>query len=309
MSNAKAKAVLTGIAVLLVIGLLAGALAYNQVPEGNQGVTKTWGAVTGETLEPGAHWKVPVMQSIQEVEIRPRTYTMTNTVGEGNQDEADAITVKTINGSSVDVDLTVRYRIDAEDADEFVRDWNNEGQMEQRLIRPTVRSELRDEASDIQTSDIYTREGREALSRTARAALEEEFADEPIILEAVQVRNVDLPDQIDQVLDEKEEAKQRVQVEQERVKQEEQRAEQRRIEAEAEADVIETRGRALERNPVVLQARYIEALEDGSVFVVPEGEGAPIIFDPEDGQVTGPGGNTSTVTAPDLTDTRVEGSS
>lgn len=280
-ADPKAKALAVGIGVLLVLGLIGGALAYRQVPEGHEGVTKEWGAVTGQTLDSGAHWKIPVMQSVQNVETRPRTYTMSNTAGEGDRNDADAITVKTVNGSSVNVDVTVRYRINKSEADDFVAEWNNEEQMEQRLIRPTVRSDLRDEASDIQTSDVYTREGRERLAETARESLAEQFSGQPIVLEAVQVRNIDLPDSIDQRLDEKEQAKQQVQIEQERVKQEEQRAEQEIIQAEADAEAVNIRAEAYEENPVMLQVDYIEAMDDGSIFVVPEGSETPIIMDPE----------------------------
>jgi regulator of protease activity HflC (stomatin/prohibitin superfamily) len=197
---------------------------------------------------------------------------MSQTEGEGQRSQADAIAVKTVNGTTVQVDVTVRYRINASQADTFVEDWNNEDQMESRLIRPTIRSDLRDEASDIQTSDIYTREGREALTETAQESLNEEFSDEPIVLEEVQVRNIDLPDSIDQTLDEKEQAKQQVEVERERIEQEEARAEQRRVEAQGEADVIDIRGNALENNTVVLQARMIEAYDEGTMFVTDGGQ-------------------------------------
>lgn len=154
--------------------------------------------------------------------------------------------------------------------------------MESRLIRPTVRSDLRDEASDLQTSTIYTREGREALAATARESLANEFAGQPITLERVQVRNIDLPDGIDAALDEKEVAKQRVQVEREKVNQEEARAEQKRVQAEADADVIRIQGEALENNPVVLKQRYIDALADGeSVYVVPQGGDTPVMLQPD----------------------------
>lgn len=282
----KASAYGTVILIIVVFALFIGFLSYKQVPEGHEGVTKNWGAVTGETLDSGAHWKIPIQQGVQDVEVRPRTYTMSASQGEGEQSRADAVTVKTVNGSSVDVDLTVRYRIDNERADIFVEEWNQEEQMEQRLIRPTIRSVLRDEASSLQTTgdgSIYTQEGRQALEVTAQRALEDEFDGQPILLEAVQIRNIDLPDQIDETLDEKEQAKQEVQVEMERVRQEEQRAEQARVEAQGEADVIQTQGEALRDNPIVLEARYIEALGDGSVFVIgsggENGEGTPIIID------------------------------
>lgn len=264
------KAGAVGIALLLVFSLVGVAFAYEQVPEGHEGVEKDWGAVNGDTLDSGANWVIPVMQSVQNVEIRPRTYTMSQTQGEGAKSEADAIAVKTVNGTTVKVDVTVRYRIDEDRADQFVSDWNDENQMEQRLIRPTIRSDLRDEASSVQTSDIYTRDGRVALTETAQASLEEEFEGEPIVLEEVQVRNIDLPDSIDARLDEKEEAKQQVEVEQEKVKQETAKKEQRIVEAEADAEAIRIQGEALENNEVVLEERYIQALKEGETIYVGE---------------------------------------
>jgi len=278
------------------IGLV---FAYHQVPEGHVGVETEWGAVTGNVDDPGAEWKVPFMQGIQDVETRPRTYTMSQTTGEGDKSRADAISVKTVNGTTVKVDVTIRYRINDSEADEFVEDWNNERQMEKRLIRPTIRSELRDEASDIQTtggSGIYTRQGREALATTARTALESEFADEPIVLEQVQIRNIDLPDQIDATLDEKEQAKQQVEVEQERIRQEEARAEQARVEAQGEADVIATRGEALSENRIVLKARQIEAYDSGTVFVTEGGQ--EIILDGSGAAEGNTDGNETNSTVP-----------
>jgi regulator of protease activity HflC (stomatin/prohibitin superfamily) len=280
------KVAAVGIALLLVFGLIGGALAYRQVPEGHEGVTKSWGAVTGQTLEPGAHWKVPVMESVQDVEVRPRTYTMSNTKNEGEKSRADAIRVKTINGTSVDVDITIRYRVREDDADTFVSEWNNETQMEVRLIRPTIRTQLRDEASRLQTTgdgSIYTQEGRQALETTAEAALKEQFDGEPITLEAVQIRNINLPNSIDTTLEEKEQAKQRVEVERERVKQEEAKkqqqivqaeadAEQARIAAQADADATRIRGEALEEYEVVLIQQQIDAYrEAGAIYVGADG--------------------------------------
>lgn len=171
--------------------------------------------------------------------------------------------------------MIVAECVEQSKADAFVEEWNNEQQMEERLIRPTIRSQLRDEASSLQTTGdraIYTQEGREALSTTARDALRVEFDDQPIVLEAVQIRNIDLPAQIDAQLDQKEQAKQRVQIEQERVRQEQARAEQRRVEARGEADVISTRGQALRDNPIVLDARQIEAYDEGTLFVTDGGQ-------------------------------------
>lgn len=268
---------------IVILALIGGAMAYHQVPEGHAGVETQWGAVTGNIDEPGAMFKVPIAQGVQNVETRPRTYTMAQEVDEGKKEDADAVGVKTVNGSTVQVDITVRYRIKHDEADQFVKEWNNEQQMESRLIRPTVRTQLRDEASSLQTTgpgSIYTTEGRNALEETVIEALRSEFRDQPIVLEAVQIRNIDLPDEIDRTLDEKEQAKQQVEVEKQKVKQEEQKAEQKRVQADADAEVIRIKGEALRDNEVVLQDRYIEALkEGGAIYVVPEDGSAPFLIE------------------------------
>jgi regulator of protease activity HflC (stomatin/prohibitin superfamily) len=176
----------------------------------------------------------------------------------------------------VNVDVTIRYRINPSEADTFVEDWNQEQQMEERLIRPTIRTVLRDEASSLQTTGtdaIYTQVGRASLEEAALGALRDEFEDEPITLEAVQIRNIDLPEQIDQTLDQKEQAKQQVEVEREKINQEEARAEQKIVQAEADAEAIEIRGEALRENEVVLEQRYIEALREGETIYVPTESG------------------------------------
>lgn len=298
MSSPKVKAIAVGIGLLVVFSLVGAVSAYQQVPEGHEGVTTEWGAVTGQTLDSGAHWVVPIAQDVQAVETRPRTYTMSKTQGEGEKTRSDAIRVKTINGSTVQVDVTVRYRIKPEKSDQFVSEWNNERQMEQRLIRPTIRTVLRDEASSLQTTGtdaIYTQKGRQALQTTARDALKEEFKDQPIVLEAVQIRNIDLPNSIDNTLDKKEQAKQQVEVEQQRVKQAEAQKERRIVQAEAEAaevriaakadaNATRIRGEALDEHPIVLQQQYIEALENGNTIYVPtEGGGAITLTKEADG--------------------------
>ncbi|AGM11526.1 lipoprotein [Halogranum tailed virus 1] len=280
--SAKLKAIGVGMALLVFFSMIGGVLAYEQIPEGHVGVEKDWGAVNGDTLQSGANWIVPVMQSSQSVETRARTYTMSATQGEGEKARGDAIDVKTADGNSVKVDITVRYRIEGDKADQFVSDWNNEEQMERRLIRPTIRTVLRDEASGLSTTGdgaIYTQDGRAALEDTARAALEKDFEGEPIVLEAVQIRNIELPSSIDQTLNEKEQAKQQVEVEKQKVQQAEQEkqrriveaeaeAEEVRIAAEADADATRIRGEALAEYPIVLDQQYIDALKEGNTIYV-----------------------------------------
>lgn len=283
------KLAAVSVAALVVVATLLG--GYHQVPEGHVGVQKSFGAVTGAELTPGAHLIVPVKDSVQDIEIRPRTYTMANTQGEGNNARrADAVTVQTVNGTTVDIDITVRYRVQQDDPSTFVTEWRTVGQAEERLIRPSVRSQLRTEAAGIQTSEIYTQEGRERLAAAAQEKLESAFEGEALVLEEVQVRDVDLPDSYDQALNEKEIAKQRVQKKEFEIEQAKREKRRQEIRAEADARVIEIRGAALQRNPIVLRQQYIESIDaSDKIVLATDGDGTPIIL--QTGR--GAGGNAS----------------
>jgi regulator of protease activity HflC (stomatin/prohibitin superfamily) len=280
-----------GLGLLVVLGLLLG--GYHQVPEGHVGVQKSFGAVTGDELAPGAHLIVPVKDSVQDVEIRPRTYTMANTRGEGDRaGRADAVTVQTVNGTTVEIDITVRYRVEQSNPSRFVTEWRTVEQAEQRLIRPSIRSRLRDEAAGIQTSEIYTSDGRERLGTAAQEKLESAFESEALVLEEVQVRDVDLPSSYDEALNEKEIAKQRVQKKEFEIQQARKDKEQQEIRAEADARVIEIRGRALRDNPIVLKQQYVKSIDaSDKVILATDRDGTPIILQTDGGG----SGNTSQV--------------
>jgi regulator of protease activity HflC (stomatin/prohibitin superfamily) len=267
--------VAVALVALVVLAAIGGLLFYEQVPEGHMGVERELGAVTGNVHEPGPHWVMPWV-TIQNVETRPRTYTMADTRGEGDEaNRRDAVVVQSVNGTTHRIDVTVRYRIDAGASDEFVSEWNNEEQVEQRLMRPSVRSRLRDEAASIKTSEIYTSRGRELLAGAARDSLDAEAEDEPITIEAVQIREVTLPQDYQAELTEKENARVRIETKQNEVAVEREEARRKRIEAEADADVIRIRGEALRENPIFLEERRIEALEKGNTIYVPRGTGSP----------------------------------
>lgn len=266
MASALAKAGAVGVGLLIVFGLPGAVLAYHQVPEGHIGVEKSWGEVTGQTHEPGANWRTPIAESIQNVEVRPRTYN-------------DTVDVTTLNGTTFNVEYVVRYRVSSNRAAEFVRQWKTVEQAERRLIDPTVSDRLRREGAGIESSEVYTKSGRDRLTKAARKILETEFDGEAMVLESVQITNVGIPSQYQDALNSKEIAKQQVQKEQYNVKAEKQRARQEIVQAQADANATRIRANAIENNTIILKERYIDALSEGSVFVVPEGADTPIIMD------------------------------
>ena len=258
------------VAVLLVVSLAGGAMAFETVGEGSVKVLKDQGAVTGDILEPGWHFIVPLVQSTKAVETRPQSYTMSSASGEGNQaNRDDSVRVLTSDGLAVDVDTTIRYRITPADAPVFHGEYRDMDTAETRIIRPTIRSELRTEGGNIDVTEIYTGEGQTRLKLAVESALRDELQGSGISLETVQIRNVHLPSAYSQSIEQKKVREQAIEEAEYEIQVAQKNKERDIIAAEAEAEEIRIAGEALADNPEVIQLRYIDALKqnDNTIYV------------------------------------------
>lgn len=267
---------IVGVAILVVLAGVGGLLAYEQVPTGSVGVEKKWGATTGDSYEPGPHFVTPIAENVVELSVRPQSYTMSATEGEGDRQGNDAVEVLTQNGVEVKVDITVRYRLNKDNAVKFYSQWRSLKQSEERLIRPTVRAQLRTRGGAIPTSEVYTASGQEKLRASVTSVLEEEFSDEALVLEEVQIRRIHLPDNYQQAVNEKEIRKQDVQKKQYAIEESRKEAERRRIEAQGQADANRILAESLTDS--VLTSKKIEAIRnsEGDVIYVPTNDGGLI---------------------------------
>lgn len=271
---------------IAIVGLIVAFMSISTVPAGHVGVEKGWaGDTTGNELEPGTHFVNP-LHSVQNVECRPRTYTMAHQTKEGEVKRNDAIVVQSVNGTTHNVDVTIRYHVDCSEGGPtaFVDRWKDVEKLEKDLIRPDARSDIRDEGSDIPSLVIYKKKGRERLADTAEGTVHGNFEDEPVGLDAVKIRDVTIPDDMASHLEDKEEAKIAIETKQNEVEVERKEAQRKEIEAKADAEVIRIKGEALKDNEIVLQQEYIDALRNGeTIYVVPNDGGTPIMLQADKG--------------------------
>jgi regulator of protease activity HflC (stomatin/prohibitin superfamily) len=264
------RAVVVGLlALLLLAAPVVGLLAWEPVDEGNVKVVKKWGATTGTVFEPGAHFVNPVSQSTSSLSVRPQSYTMSAQQGEGQRTGDDAIRVLTEDGLRTDIDVTVRYRVDASKAVDFYRKYRTLDTAEERLIRPSIRSVLRTEAGRLPVTEIYTGEGQTKLKLAAEKELSDEFSNDGLILEAVQIRNVELPAEYAKAVEQKEITEQRRQQKQSELEVEKLEAERKKIEAQGEADANRIVSESLTNE--VLAQQYIQKLDETDTVYIPVG--------------------------------------
>ncbi|WP_255192893.1 prohibitin family protein [Natronobeatus ordinarius] len=279
----KAERQLQILAVIGLVMVLLGGIGYlamvASVDEGERGVMKAQGAVTGDILDPGWHFPlIPFYHSVEYIEIRPQTYTMSGDIHDGDVDEEDAVDFRSADQQHVGADITVRYAVVEDEVHEFHREWNTINQYEQRLLRPETIDTVAREASALNATEANSRDGRERLGDIIAEELRSE-SPSYVEIESVQVRDIHFDPSFESALEEVEIAQQEADAERTRAEGD---ADAERIRAEGEADALREVQEALTEENLALE--QIRAYDEGTVYVI-DGE-TPVILDPEDVEAT-----------------------
>ena len=192
-----------GLASLACFGL-AGALGFARcvvvIPPGSVGVAVLFGRVVEKPLPDGLHLLAP-WYSVEVMNARTRSYTMSRLHSEGERTGDDSITVLSANGMEMKLDVTVTYRLLGEAAPWVYRNLGEN--YEERLIRPGIGTAIREAVSRFSDDEVYGAK-REQLAETMLAKLDQslqktirgDYTDSPARVFSVSnvlVRTIQLP--------------------------------------------------------------------------------------------------------------------
>lgn len=247
-------------AILLVI-LLANSIII--VEAGFTGVYSLFGKVKEEEIKSGLHLVNPFAKIIP-MTIRTEEYTMSVISGEGKKKGADAIVALTKEGLSVELDITVFYHLNQEDAAYI---YEKVGlNYEEKIIRPEIRSSIRAIIAQYEAKDIYSEKRKEASQRIADSLIKK-LSPRGIATEDVLLRNVKLPSGLAQAIQEKLQAEQEAEKYDFILDKEKKEADRKRIAAEGQKDAQRIINESLTTN--YLYYLYINELKDreGTIYV------------------------------------------
>ena len=283
---------------------------FTIINSGEVGIKINTGKFEEKPLHAGLHFFIPVLQKIIPVNTRIRLITYSNVstgaLGdsyrgfEGGLRRNPAITVLDKRGLTVNIDIAVQYRLKAESAPATIEKWGSS--WEEKIINSKVREVVRDVVGQ------YTAEQLPEMRNQIAAAIQLKVTDsvdklegQPVVLESVELRTINLPTKIKDQIERVQIAKQDVTIaeqEKEKAKQQAQRAaevakgeaERNRIEAQGEADKIrieaEEQAKAnelisrsltaelLQLEQIKVQGKFNEALrvnKDAQIFLTPGG--------------------------------------
>ena len=220
---------IAGIAIIF-IGFFTSSI--KQIDAGQIGVQSLFGKVQDEILSSGLNVVNPLME-IKSIDVRTQNYTMSGVHNEGDVAGDDAIRVLTADGLEVVIDLTVLYRVQANQAPKIVREIGYD--FKNVVVRPITRTKIRDNAVYYTAVDLYSLKRDEFQTRIFKT-IEENLKARGLVLEQLLVRNISLPTSVKGSIEEKIKAEQEAQKMQYVLQKEKQEAERKRVEAQGIAD-------------------------------------------------------------------------
>ena len=252
------------IGALIILGLVLS-LTVTVVPAGHVGVMDFFGKVNDRELASGIQFKIPFSKVVL-FSTQTQDYTMTGKIGEGQVIGDDAITALTKEGLNLSLDITVLYHLDRGNAAVIYREIGTEKKYQDKIIRPAIRSTIREVAALSNAEALYSVKRTEATQKIADL-LKEKLGPRGIVTEDVLLRNVTLPAKLSDAIEEKLKAEQESQRFDFVLEKEKKEADRKRIAAEGQRDSQTIINESLTDR--YLQYLYIQELKDrqGTIYV------------------------------------------
>lgn len=165
--------------VTVVVVFIARGVFLTRVPPGSVGVRySNAGGLLEEDLGPGWHWEVP---GLQRISLLPTRFLFLNYT------EGEALSIRTKDNNTVNVDISVPYRIAPGSAWKVMDEGNHQQDSSgryrlERFANDTAISVLRETLAQLQSQDFYNTDRRLEVAEETLVLLNKELA--PLHLEA-----------------------------------------------------------------------------------------------------------------------------
>ncbi len=258
--------------MLIILIILLLALSFVRiVPPGYVAVQVSFGSVLNATLENGIHFVMPYVNFVI-LDVRWTEYTMSGISREGRYSGDDAIKVLTQEGLEIALDMTAIYRLDAKKAQRVYQEIGPN--YEQKIVRPILRTAIRDVGARYSVKDIYS-DKRTEISDQIIDVINEPLKEKGIEIDKILLRNVNLPEKIKEAIENKQAAEQKIQEMQNQIMISEKEADRKRAEARGIADANRIIGLGLTR-------RYLEWYRIDMMKKLVDSPNNTVIFLPTD---------------------------
>jgi prohibitin 1 len=256
----------------IVVVILLLILLYSSttsIPTGNVGVLTLFGRVTGDVLGEGIHLINP-LKSVQKLSVQ-------------TQSVKESANVPSNEGLILALDTSLLFRLDRNKAAQVYQTVGDN--YAEKIVEPTLRAAIRASTSSHTANALYTN-ARELVQQQIQDELTAQLSVRGVIVEAVLLRDVQLPAMLKGSIEAKQQAEQDALRMSFILQKEKQEAERKRIEAQGIADFQKIVAQGI--SPQLLEWKGIEATEklalSNNTKVVVIGNpknGLPLVLEPK----------------------------
>ena len=254
------------VAILLLILLFS---STTSIPTGNVGVLTLFGRVTGDVLGEGIHLINP-LKSVQKLSVQ-------------TQSVKESANVPSNEGLILALDTSLLFRLDRNKAAQVYQTVGDN--YAEKIVEPTLRAAIRASTSSHTANALYTN-ARELVQQQIQDELTAQLSARGVIVEAVLLRDVQLPAMLKGSIEAKQQAEQDALRMSFILQKEKQEAERKRIEAQGIAGFQKIVAQGI--SPQLLEWKGIEATEklalSNNTKVVVIGNpknGLPLVLEPK----------------------------
>lgn len=203
---------------VLIIAVAILWMVFYTIDEGNVGIVKRFGEATSQ-VNPGLHFKVPLADSVEELEIRTRK-------------NAESLKASTFEQMPVQAEVSVNWTVIRSEAFELYKNYGGLDQFENRILDPRLRSAAKDALARFKAEEIVQNRGKviQRIEETLLATM----AEFPVKLDSAQIENLILPAKYLQSIETK-------QTEKNLAAAEKHRLERQKLEAQREVNTAEAK--------------------------------------------------------------------
>ncbi len=254
----KVKNQLVLIIIFLVLAVLAQVVKV--IPAGRTGVIfNLSGGIQDNHYHEGLHFIIPFVQSLIVFDTRILTYSFVDLTKDSSEFRfGDPVIVKTKDGQEVKIEISFVTQMIKKRAPEVYQKFRTDYVP---VLKAKSSRTVQEVISTHEAVDLYTYETRKNVVNEIFSGLAKSFYDSGFELQEIFLREVDFKDDYIQEIELKQITLQKAQLAQIRkeiAKKEKQIA---IIKGEAQAEVVDIKGRAIQRNPAVAELEYLEQIE------------------------------------------------
>lgn len=228
----EAKLIGFGAVGVVVVMLLLLLNPFTQVGAGERGVVLNWGAVSGEVLEPGLHFVMPISQDVKIVDVQTKTISFdgNNALGAASNDLQD-----------VKIAVIANYHVNPDKVGTIYQQYGST--FEESILSPIVREAVKSVSANYTAEQLVTK--RAEFSSKVATILGEKLSERDVTLERLNIVNLNFSESFNKAIEAKVTAEQDALAAKNKLQQVQFEADQRVAQAKGEAEAIKIQAEAI----------------------------------------------------------------